>query len=223
MHETQKLVIVLPGGNSPVHPKGMRRYGSLAAVCRERGLDLWILDYVGYGHYPVIGDGIDVEILSDLVASRISRINIPFTLFANCLGTLICGFIWAYHAHTLDCCERLVFWGGPSRRHLDDIASQYPDVTQFNEQIAHSSGFALGSRFWRHTQTLSDLAPRFLLPVESVLACGIGDEETDVDYLAQVKKAMPTASADRSTLATGPGEHDFAESENLNILMDCIA
>ncbi len=220
MQESRNLVIVLPGGSSPFHPKGKGRYDSLREVSALRGLNLWIVDYVGYGRYPVLGTGFDILVLSEYLAMRFSRVKEPYTLLASCLGILACGYLLAHHARSLENCRQLVFWGSSARHCLDRMALKYPYEEVFNKQKGRSSGFALCNGFWRQTQSLCALALHFLHPIKSILVFGAEDEQTDIEYMTEVKENMLPAS--QRQIVETPGGHDFSTLPNINMLLDCV-
>ena len=160
-----KHITILSGGGSP-HVESYRAvYALIEEEAVARGFRTDLVDYVGCGHEPKMGNGLNLPDAVEKVRKEINKHPAPTgsTLLCRSFGCDVGAYLLAYHAQEMAAFARIVLWG-PSAYHLYwDLVARTPESTrEMNEYAAkHKRGMRLHEGFWATFQPIEISAKHF--------------------------------------------------------------
>ena len=213
IRQPEQLVILLPGGTSPYVAPGKKLYRWVDDELAHRHAHMYMLDYVGMGHYPAIGQGLSASSIGPVIARKLNVLEVPYVLLSSCFGTLVAAWLRANAPDSFHHCRKLIFWASPSNGFLRNLALENQDVADLNGKTAHERGFKLAETFWSQTDTLLDLAPRFSQVLPTLLICGHDDEQCNATYLQSCREAMSPEVGMSVSVESVPARHALSSAE----------
>ena len=214
IRQPEQLVVLLPGGSSPYVAPGKKLYRWVDDELTRRHAHMCMLDYVGMGHYPAIGQGLSAASIGPVIAQKLNVLEVPYILLSSCFGTLVAAWLRANAPDSFHHCSKLIFWASPSNGFLRDLALKNQHVADFNNKTTHEKGFKLAEAFWTQTDTLLDLAPRFSQALPTLLMCGDDDEQCNAAYLHSCREAMSTEVSMEVSVVSVPAHHALSSAES---------
>jgi len=179
-----RLAFCLPGGGSPYCSTHKGNYDYINGIFAEIGFSAYTFDYVGMGHWPVLGTGVQLSEAALKATQLIEQIEEPFVLYARCLGTLVFLEMICRHEIALEkFCRKVILWGAPSWGFMNTLFTEnFSSVADFNQKKAVLGGFKLHENFYNEVVQLEKaLSSSAVTPQNVDLLLAFGDKDTQSD------------------------------------------
>jgi len=189
MNENRHLTI-LSGGGSPHGPHHQPVYQLIASEATRRGVSTHLVDYVGFGHHPDFGPGLNLPRAAEKALTEIRGRQCPdhSTLLCRSFGCYVGVYLLVNNCEEMAAFSRIVLWGPLPYHAFWKLAGQNSSSIQLLNEMARDKGLFHSHDFWITLTPIEELLKGLAGIVVSI---GYGTEDQYCDkafanYIAEI-------------------------------------
>ncbi len=215
-------VTVLSGGGSPRGDAYAPVYQLIRDQGAALGINVQIVDYVGIGHAPEFGSGLNLPRAVEKARREIERAAPPAgsTLVCRSFGCNVGSYLLARHRNEMKCFARAVFWGPSAFHTFWEVMGRNSGVLQHFNDEARKKGAVMSQDFWATLQPVETTA-RDIAEVSLAIGYGTKDKYCDAPfahYLAAIIRACTTCEVE--VVEIEKAEHEVRANAPLGVSAD---
>lgn len=187
-----KHITILSGGGSP-HGEAYRPvYQLIEEKAATRGFTTHLLDYVGIGHFPEFGMGLNLPGAVEKARKDLKRLSPPTgsTLLCRSFGCDVGAFLFAHHREEMGVFSRIILWGPSSFHLLWTRAERDRGAVDRVNFSSLAKGVQWSPTYWRTAEPIEESVKGFT-GIEVDIGYGTNDTYCDAPF-AQYLAALIT-------------------------------
>ena len=157
-------ITILSGGGSPHTDEYGPVYRPIEEEGERRGWSTHLIDYVGVGHAPEFGMGLNLPSAVAKARRDIKARPAPAgsTLLCRSFGCDVGAYLFAHHSHEMTAFKRVILWG-PSgmNTYWDLVGKSFDAIEKLNAEIQNAKGCKIGEDFWSSFSPIEDSVREF--------------------------------------------------------------
>lgn len=209
---------ILPGGGSPYSQVYSPVYDLIMNHAKSKGIDFTLLDYIGIGQHPDLGDGLDLSKVINKIRNCIYTEIKDRTLFCKSFGCDVASFFLANEPELLKNYNQIILWGASPFHHQWELFAK-EDINDTNNYLI-KKGLKISNRYFTNLIPIEYQAKCFSSTKHIKIGCGTEDMHCSVEFCKYLSSIINKHTSCHATISIIDGAPHSVTSQNSKKLVD---